>query len=241
MAAVARARGGIGAWLWRDSKPSDALAASAIRRPGRRITLGDTPAIIRIPPQDQLTARRGPRPPWSGRSACHAGIRTGMLRRTSARTPTWQPGYPLGLVAPRCPNLTGRRRSARRRWRVRGDPRRSIAGAESRASSVRCFDRAIPGSTDVVRWAVPPPCRPEHSAQSRPAIRGSAIRFRAAHPRFVQSRALALRARARWAEAARQAWARLAEAAPQSWAPRVGAAWATRRTPRERLWAGLGR
>src|ERR1035437_2687173 len=60
MAAVARARGGIGAWLWRDSTPSDALAASAIRRPGRRITLGDTPAIIRIPPQDQLTARRGP-------------------------------------------------------------------------------------------------------------------------------------------------------------------------------------
>src|ERR1035437_10565889 len=70
MAAVARARGGLGAWLWRDSTPSDALAASAIRRPGRRITLGDTPAIIRIPPQDQLTARRGPRPPWSGRPAC---------------------------------------------------------------------------------------------------------------------------------------------------------------------------
>src|ERR1035437_10211842 len=105
MAAVARARGGIGAWLWRDSTPSDALAASAIRRPGRRITLGDTPAIIRIPPQDQLTARRGPRPPWSGRSACHAGIR--MLRRTSARMPKLQPGYNLGLVAPRCANLTG--------------------------------------------------------------------------------------------------------------------------------------
>src|ERR1035437_10024275 len=70
MAAVARARGGIGAWLWRDSTPSDALAASAIRRPGRRITLGDTPAFIRIPPQDQLTARRGPRPPWSGLSVC---------------------------------------------------------------------------------------------------------------------------------------------------------------------------
>src|ERR1035437_7280687 len=70
MAAVARARGGIGAWLWRDSTPSGALAASAIRRPGWRITLGDTTAIIRIPPQDQLTARRGPRPPWNGRPAC---------------------------------------------------------------------------------------------------------------------------------------------------------------------------
>jgi hypothetical protein len=30
--------------------------------------------------------------PWSGHPACHAGIRTGILRGTSsARTPTWQP------------------------------------------------------------------------------------------------------------------------------------------------------
>jgi hypothetical protein len=29
--------------------------------------------------------------PWSGLPGCHAGIRTGILRRTPARTPAWQP------------------------------------------------------------------------------------------------------------------------------------------------------
>jgi hypothetical protein len=42
------------------------------------------------------------------RWAAHAGIRIGILRRTSARTPTWQPGYPLGLVAPRMQPMIGR-------------------------------------------------------------------------------------------------------------------------------------
>src|ERR1035437_7593156 len=35
------------------------------------------------------------RPPWSSLPGCHAGIRTGILRRTPARTPTLQPERPL--------------------------------------------------------------------------------------------------------------------------------------------------
>jgi len=83
-------------------------------------------------------------------------------------------------------------------------PRRSIAGAESTVSSVRCW---------IVRYqarqALPDGCSAVvpagYSAQSRPAIRGIAIRFRSAHPRVVRSCALVPRARVRRGEAARLA------------------------------------
>jgi len=64
--------------------------------------------VIAVDPPNLPNHYRVPLAPWSRRcAACHAGIRTGILRRTPARTPAWQPGYPLGLVAPRMQHKDG--------------------------------------------------------------------------------------------------------------------------------------